>query len=574
MTVIAGRSFPSLSVPLWLLAASIGLLAPRAAWACPFCNATSQTLCEEIQAADTAILAQRVVDDSAEAQAEAPQSSIAGADLKKTRFRVVGVIKGQPLVEGIEEIDVVYFGRADASTTFLITGLGAPSLDWTTPLPLNDDAVTYVQQLPGLPAQGADRLAFFQDFLEHEDPLLAQDAYDEFARAPYSEVVDLKDRMQHDQLVIWVKDLDVPPSRRRLYLTMLSVCGTAEDIPMLEEMIRSTDRKAKMGLDAMIGCYLTLKGPDGLPLVEDLYLKDPSAAYQDTYATVMALRFHGQETDVIPRERILQAMRHLLDHPDLADQVIPDLARWEDWSVMDRLVELFKTSDDNSRWVRIPVVNYLREAAKQPGTVGQRATEAIAELKKVDPESVKRATTLFGFGSLAAAKPAAAQPPSAGAPPDDTPQPPADASAETTGASELDAEVPATAADAPAGEVANGNVSPAPREPSAAPETGRSASTEAGPSEAGPTSPAASAQNKARDTAVASPTTTVEVPQQTAQGDRASTSPIKPLDAAGGDAESINQPGWLVMILGPLAAAVVITLLMWTILRRGGEHTA
>ena len=34
---------------------------------------------------------------------------------------------------------------------------------------------------------GADRLAFFQEYLEHEDPLLAQDAYDEFARAPYAD---------------------------------------------------------------------------------------------------------------------------------------------------------------------------------------------------------------------------------------------------------------------------------------------------------------------------------------------------------------------------------------------------
>ena len=32
----------------------------------------------------------------------------------------------------------------------------------------------------------------------------------------------------------------------------------------------------------------------------------------------------------------------MLDRPQLADLVIPDLARWEDWSVMDRLVELFK----------------------------------------------------------------------------------------------------------------------------------------------------------------------------------------------------------------------------------------
>ena len=50
----------------------------------------------------------------------------------------------------------------------------------------------------------------------------------------------------------------------------------------------------------------------------------------------------------------------MLERPQLADLVIPDLARWEDWSVMDRLVDLFKNANDDSNWVRVPVINYLR----------------------------------------------------------------------------------------------------------------------------------------------------------------------------------------------------------------------
>ena len=65
--------------------------------------------------------------------------------------------------------------------------------------------------------------AFFQQYLEDSEDLLARDAYDEFARAPYEEVIDLKDRMDHAQLVAWIQDPDVSPRRRRLYLTMLGV---------------------------------------------------------------------------------------------------------------------------------------------------------------------------------------------------------------------------------------------------------------------------------------------------------------------------------------------------------------
>ena len=49
--------------------------------------------------------------------------------------------------------------------------------------------------------------------------------------------------------------------------------------------------------------------------------------------------------------------------------MIPDLARWEDWSVLDRLVEMYKTGDEKS-YVRQPVVTYLTVASEQPGDVG------------------------------------------------------------------------------------------------------------------------------------------------------------------------------------------------------------
>ena len=87
-----------------------------------------------------------------------------------------------------------------------------------------------MRKLLDLPEEGPDRLAFYQDYLEHEDPLLAQDSYDEFARAPYDTVIGLKDRMQHDKLVEWIHDVELAPSRRRLYLTMLGVCGNESDL--------------------------------------------------------------------------------------------------------------------------------------------------------------------------------------------------------------------------------------------------------------------------------------------------------------------------------------------------------
>jgi hypothetical protein len=160
--------------------------------------------------------------------------------------------------------------------------------------------------------------------------------------------------------------------------------------------MQSKDRQTKLGLDALISAYLMLKGVDGMPVIESAYLSNKDAEYTDTYSAIMALRFHGQEENVIPRERLLAGLRTMLDRPQLADLVIPDLARWEDWSAVDRLATLFKNADEESSWVRIPVIKYL-QACPLP-----EAKTKLAELAKIDPEVVKRANTFFPFGTAPA----------------------------------------------------------------------------------------------------------------------------------------------------------------------------
>ncbi len=368
----------------------VGLVASASvALACPFCAAVSQTFSQEMETMDVVVIA-KLTKLPPMADPSTPSDF---ADTSKAQFTVSETLKGEKLVDAKQPIETLYFGEGSQGKEFLIMAVRetpeSTKLQWTTPLLLSDRAKEYIHKLPSLPKEGAERLAFFQEFLEDKDESLARDAYDEFANASYDSVKQLKPKMKHDQLVAWIQNQDIPASRRRLYLTMLGVCGGKEDLPMLEAMLRDSDRKAKAGLDAMIGCYLTLTGAEGVPLIEELYLANPKAEYADTYSAIMAMRFHGTEGGVIPKERVVEAVRHMLSRPQLADLVIPDLARWEDWESMDQLVELFKTADDKSSWVRVPVINYLR-ACPLP-----KAKEHLAELEKIDPAAVKRANMFF-----------------------------------------------------------------------------------------------------------------------------------------------------------------------------------
>ncbi len=422
----------AITLVLAILACALGL---QGAHGCPFCSAVSQTLSQEIAGADAAVIA-RLIKLPSEADANSALD-LDDPDSGTAEFEVLEIIRSKDLADKApskgDTIKTVYFGNKDQKKIFMVTGIAGKRIDWTTPLPLTEKSVEYIKSLDTLPEKGAERLAFFLDYLEHEDPLLAQDAYDEFGRAPYDEVIAVGDQIDRPQLLGWIEDAQVGPTRRRLYLTMLGICGKDEDIAFLEsllrydykqmkpglaamqaimaqagpafgssvlnEMVKADVRRKQQCLDALVAAYLKLKGPEGLPLIEERFLANPAAEYTHVYAAVMALRFHGEETDSLPRERLLQSVRKVLGNPDIADQVIPDLARWEDWSVMDQLVTMFKESEENG-WVRQPVVSYLLAATDQPPEISDRAKAALKELEELDPQGVKRAKSYMAFGLL------------------------------------------------------------------------------------------------------------------------------------------------------------------------------
>jgi len=384
------------------LAVLLQLAPAYTAAACPFCSAASQTFSEELGTMDVAVIARLVK--------VPPQSNKAGDEIQKATFEIDQVIKGEGLAKPREKLETLYFGDGTVGKSFLVMGISPPATMWSTPLPLTDRGIKYLTEVVKLPKDGSERLIFFQEYLEDPDEMLARDAYDEFARAPYSQLKAIKPQLKHDQVVAWIKNAEIPASRRRLYLVILGITGTEKDLPMIEEFMTSSDRKAKSGLDALIACYLTLKGEAGLPLVEKLFLGNDKADYADTYAAIMAIRFHGSEGGIIGTKQLVKALHPMLDRPELADLVIPDLAKWEDWSVMDRLFDLYKNANEKNSWVRVPVVNYLR-ACPLP-----KAKELLSECEKIDPAAVKRANTFFpGAPSTPAPSPdkaSQAEPPS------------------------------------------------------------------------------------------------------------------------------------------------------------------
>jgi hypothetical protein len=153
--------------------------------------------------------------------------------------------------------------------------------------------------------------------------------------------------------------------------------------------MQSQDQDIRLCMDAAIACYLTLHGAEGLTAMEDQFFKNPAATRPDISAAVQAIRFHGEEERVIPRGRLAACLRNLLGRPALADLVIADLARWQDWSALPTLVELFKRPESQAAGLRAPIVQYVKACP------GAEAASALEELNQIDPAAVKQASSLF-----------------------------------------------------------------------------------------------------------------------------------------------------------------------------------
>lgn len=115
---------------------------------------------------------------------------------------------------------------------------------------------------------------------------------------------------------------------------------------------------------------------------------------------MQALRFMWTyEPDRIPKERLKESMRVLLDRPELADLVITDLARWKDWSLQDRLMDMYQDEKFSIPAIRRAIVRYLYYCSQDKGEPAAdgtttrpdhavKADELLRKLEEIDPKTV------------------------------------------------------------------------------------------------------------------------------------------------------------------------------------------
>lgn len=344
-----------------------------ASGACRLCYPPQRkTLVESIESSDAAAFAKLVRTEHAW-EFDHPST-----------LRAAKSIMGGTLIRVGEEVEYHFLDDPADYEDFLLVRYKLQQKDFhTVAIGIPKNVKEYVRTMTGIPKDDVRRLLHAFQFLEGEDDDLREESYGEFAKCSYKEMKALSGKLDRDQLVAWIEDPQVRDWRKRLYFILLSLNGSQDDLPMLAKMVETGYERRQPAFDAIIACYLQLGGIEALSRIERDYLINDDVGLNKTCAVLRSLRFHVEEdTDAIPRNRLIQSFRLLLGRPQLADVVVADLARFQDWESMPQLVALFENSAEKDLWLRNRVASYLKTCPLP------EAKDALARLRKVDARAV------------------------------------------------------------------------------------------------------------------------------------------------------------------------------------------
>jgi hypothetical protein len=382
--------------------ATLAVWTPAPVVACPFCSAPTLTLSEQYAKSDAAILGQWISGEMATRE-----------KLGSTTYEIVQVARtpfkssesGKAIEKG-KHITLERYRAGKKGDLALLLGSRSKgeTIEWGSPLDVTALSYNYIVEAPSQDTKPEQRLSYYLKYLENPDRMVADDAYAEFANAPYKNIVPLAKQFPRESLRKWLTSADVPVTRTGLYGLMLGLSGNENDAELMHAKIMETGQDFRLGIEGVMGGYLMLTGEKGLNEIEKAKLQNKDVAFSETYAAMQALRFLWTYGDgLISGERLKTSMRLLLDRPEVADLVIGDLTRWKDWSLQSRLMDLYGAEEYNIPSIKRAIIRYMIASTKDvPAGGGEKTPRHVAEgaknleaLRNKDAKMVNDAERFF-----------------------------------------------------------------------------------------------------------------------------------------------------------------------------------
>lgn len=323
------------------------LLGVSAAYACPFCAKLGKTLSDEATQAEfvaAGMLKNPRIEGKTDFEVTAALKPKEFASKTVTLLKYLAVARNEP-------VHRVIFGDLldDEVDPFRIMVIRS------------DDFVPYLRgAIANTQAPPATRYAYFSKYLEHSDQNIAIDAYQEFAKAPYPDVVAAAKSYDPDRLLELIRNPLTPGDRIGLYGLMVGVAGRPQDAEVLRRMVENPNERRLNGLDGLMGGLCVLNPTQGLELSLDI-LNDRQKPFNLRYSALEAIRFALIELDAFDRDHVFERMRQALEIPELCDLLMDELRKHQQWSAVNQVLGLAERSGYDSAVIRRAILRFAIE---------------------------------------------------------------------------------------------------------------------------------------------------------------------------------------------------------------------
>jgi len=243
-----------------------------------------------------------------------------------------------------------------------------------------------IAYLEGALAHRKDRVAalrYYSKFLDHADPMVAEDVFLEFARSDDGDIGQVVKELSPALVRRLLAQPKLEPERLSLFAFLLGGCGTDEDARYLRGLIDQRPDSAR-ALDGIVAGYINLRPKEGWQLAYQL-LADSKQHFNVRFGVLRALRFyHGWQ----PKEthaHVLHGLGLLLPDGDLADMAIEDLRQWKTWDLTTNVLAQFGKKSHAAPITHRAIIRYalscpLPEAREFVKSIRPREEETIRDI--------------------------------------------------------------------------------------------------------------------------------------------------------------------------------------------------
>lgn len=266
-------------------------------------------------------------------------------------------------------------------------------LTWNYIEATSNTVYDYIVSAPKMDAD--DRLTYFLPFLEHAESQIAADAWGEFANADYETICKVRTKFDSDKLRQWITQADTSPERLGLYGMMLGLCGNQDDAAFLRRQILSgSSDELRFGIEGLMGGLLLITKERGLEFLEQQLITRSDVTGAESLAVIQALQFAWTyEPDLIAKDRLRSALHPYLEKSSVRELVIRNMARWNDWSGLEKLPPLFEVAAaDRDSGTQRAIIGYLltcRKSESAEPSLQQRADSVLEEIRSAEPRLVR-----------------------------------------------------------------------------------------------------------------------------------------------------------------------------------------